>query len=285
MRLSVVIATKGRPETLRETLASIERCDPQPDELIVIDGDPGRSAEGIGGDRVRYVHSEPGLTHQRNVGVREASGDVVVFLDDDVEVDPGLFASLERAYDDPEVIGATGTVIEQEGDRAVGKDSPLRRLLLGNAAEGTMTAFGFPRRLLDQDVARDVEFMPGCLMSARRELVERVGFDEAMPGYGLAEDEDFSYRLSRLGRLRHVPEASLVHKATGVAGTGEREFNRMVVVNRAYLFRKNFDRSLPARAQFGLFVLGLAAHRALNREWSGVAGIGEGALQAWRERR
>jgi hypothetical protein len=58
----------------------------------------------------------------------------------------------------------------------------------------------------------------------------------------------------------------------------------MVVANRAYLFRKNFERPPRARAQFALFVLGLAAHRALNREWRGVAGIAEGAREAWRSR-
>jgi GT2 family glycosyltransferase len=288
VRLSVVIATKGRPEVLAEALASIARSDPQPDELIVVDGDPAGSArepvERLAGPAARYLRSEPGLTRQRNVGAREASGDVLVFLDDDVDVDPGLFAALARGYDDPSVVGATGIVVEESGRSVGDKVSPLRRLVLGRRGEGRMTRFGYPRRLQDQSREADVEFMQGCLMSGRRELVQRVGFDERLTGYGLAEDEDFSYRLSRLGRIRHLPGATLVHRNTGFMTTDQREFNRTVVVNRAYLFRKNFERPPLARAQFALFVAGLAAHRALNREWSGIAGIGEGALEAWRSR-
>jgi GT2 family glycosyltransferase len=287
VRLSAVIATKGRPEILRETLASIARCRPLPDELIVVDGDPAGSAraavEALEGElAARYLPSAPGLTRQRNAGTRAATGDVVVFLDDDVEADPGLFGALAGGYDDPAVVGATGVVVEEGRRRFVDKDSRLRRLL--GRREGTMTRFGYPRRLLDPGAERDVEFMPGCLMSGRRELVERTGFDEQLTGYALAEDEDFSYRLSRLGRIRHLPAATVLHRNTGFTTSDARAFNRMVVVNRAYLFRKNFEPGLLGKAEFALFVLGLMAHRALNREWSGVAGLGEGALEAWRSR-
>jgi GT2 family glycosyltransferase len=291
VRLSVVIATKGRPEILRETLASLARCRPRPDELIVVDGDPGGSArEAVAGagetaaeTDVRYLPSEPGLTRQRNAGTHAAQGDVVVFLDDDVQVDPGLFGALALAYEDPGVVGATGVVVEESRRRFVDKESRLRRLLLGRG-EGRMTRFGYPRRLLDQGAERDVEFMPGCLMSGRRQQVAQTGFDERLTGYALAEDEDFSYRLSRQGRIRHVPDASVLHRNTGFLTTDARAFNRMVVVNRAYLFRKNFERGLLARSEFALFVLGLMVHRALNREWRGVAGLAEGALEAWRSR-
>jgi glycosyltransferase involved in cell wall biosynthesis/GT2 family glycosyltransferase len=293
VRFSVVIATKGRPDALRETLRSLGRCEPEPDELIVVDGDPEGSAgapvreldQCHDGPPARYVASEPGLTRQRNLGTSAATGDVIVFLDDDVEVSPGLFAALARAYRERDVVGATGFVVERSGRRLGDKASRLRRLLLGRRGEGTMTRFGYPRRLPESSAERDVEFMQGCLMSARRELVERVRFDERLTGYGLAEDEDFSYRLSRLGRIRYLPDATVVHKNTGFRTADQRSFNRTVVVNRAYLFRKNFERTPLARAQFAIFVLFLLAHRALNREWRGIVGIGEGALQAWKERR
>lgn len=293
VRFSVVIATKGRPDALRATLRSLERCEPEAAELIVVDGDPAGSARAPlqeldranGHSTTRYVAAEPGLTRQRNLGARTAAGDVVVFLDDDVEVDPGLFGALARGYSDPGVVGATGLVVERSGRRVADKTSRLRRLLLSSRGEGTMTRFGYPRRLPESSAERDVEFMQGCLMSARRELVQRVGFDERLTGYGLAEDEDFSYRLSKLGRIRYLPDAAVMHKNTGFGTADQRSFNRTVVVNRAYLFRKNFRRTPLARAQFALLVLVLLLHRALNREWRGMVGIGEGALQAWRDRR
>jgi GT2 family glycosyltransferase len=291
MELSVVIATKGRPEPLRTTLASLAGSDPQPREVVVVDGDPGRSAEPVVEAAraetrapVRYLASPPGLTMQRNRGLDATASDVVVFLDDDVRVHPRLLAELARAYEDPGVVGATGRVYEEQGRRFGNSRSAARRLLPGGGSEGSMTRYGYPRRLQDLDRARDVEFMQGCLMSARTELARRLRFDESLAGYGLLEDEDFSYRLSRAGRLRYVPEAILHHDNTGGRGSGGREFNRMVVVNRAYLFRKNFRPTPLARAQFAMLLAVLAVHRAINREWAGLRGLAEGSLQAWRER-
>src|SRR5205085_1967965 len=108
-----------------------------------------------------------------------------------------------------------------------------------------------------------IEMMPGCLMSMRREIASSIWFDEKLTGYALAEDEDFSYRLSRRGRIRYVPEAVVLHKKSGFSSTSPRELNRKVVVNRAYLFRKNFRQTAIARAEFGLLILMFLAHRTL----------------------
>jgi len=292
LRFSAIIATKGRPADLAETLAGLLRADPAPMEVLVVDGDERRSAQAVveaaatpgdAGPALRYVHSAPGLTLQRNRGVLEARGDVVVFLDDDVEVNTPLFAALERAYRDPSVVGATGRVVEGGERRFGNKRSAVRRLLF-RGEEGTLTRFGYPRRLQDVDRERDVELMQGCLMSGRRTVVEQVGFDEALTGYALAEDEDFSYRLSRVGRVRYAPDAVVDHKNTGFRSTGTRRFNRDVAVNRTYLFRKNFPRTRLARLQFGGLILVLVAHRALNREWQGVRGLVAGSLEAWGDR-
>jgi GT2 family glycosyltransferase len=289
LRLSLAIATKGRPDDLRDTLASLAACAPPPHELIVVDGDEGRSAEpvvarfseGAVDLPVRYVHSEPGLTRQRNVALDMVQGDVVVFVDDDVRFSPDLFDRLARAYEDPGVVGATGVVDEPQGRRFGNSRSRARAALFGGA-EGTMTSFGYPRRLQDLETPRDVEFMQGCLMSARADVARDVRFDERLPGYGLAEDEDFSYRLSRRGRVRFAPDVVIEHKNTGGSGSAARRFNRDVVVNRAYLFRKNFRRTPLARLQFALLVLLLGAHRVVNREWQGVRGLAEGSIEAWR---
>jgi GT2 family glycosyltransferase len=290
LRLSLAIATKGRPDDLRETLESLSGCDPKPHELIVVDGDEGRSAEpvvaafaeSVGDLSVRYEHSAPGSSLQRNIALDLMTGDVVVFVDDDVRFQPEMFERLARAYEDTEVVGATGHVIEPTA-RRFGQNRSRIRSLLFRGEEGTMTRFGYPRRIQDVDKPRDVEFMQGCLMSARADLAREVRLDEQLPGYALAEDEDFAYRLSRRGRVRYLPDVWIDHKNLGGgSGAASRAFNRKVVVNRAYLFRKNFRRTPLARLQFGLFVLVLAAHRAVNMEWQGLRGLVDGSIEAWR---
>jgi GT2 family glycosyltransferase len=289
--LSVVIATFARPEQLRPTLASLAACDPRPAEVIVVDGDPQRSAAPVVDEaradlpELAYIASTPGLTHQRNRGIDSAKGDVIVFLDDDVVIAPDAFAHVAAAYRDPSVRGVAGRVDEPRDARLGGSRSRLRRLLLAGGSEGTFTRFGYPRRLVDRDTARDVEFMPGCFMSVRREDARGLRFDEGLEGYALAEDEDFSRRLSLRGRIRYEPAASVVHHNTGFAKRDRRAFGRQVVTNRHYLFKKNFPQTPVARAQFALLVGALLGHRLLNRDVAGALGIVDGIRAIWRGRR
>jgi GT2 family glycosyltransferase len=289
IRLSAVIATLGRPDRLASTLASLSACRPEPAELIVVDGDDAQSARAVVEAHaravapavVRYEPSPPGLTRQRNRGIDVAGGDVVVFADDDVEFALDLFARLGSAYEDSAVVGATVRYDEPGRRRGGGASRWLRRVVAGRGAQGTMTAAGYPRRITDLDNERDIEFMHGCLMSARRELAARVRFDETLPGYALAEDEDFGYRLSRAGRIRYVAGARVIHHAAGIGSMHQHDFNRQLVVNRAYLFRKNFASSPASRAQFAAIVALLAAHRVLQGSWAGARGVLAGAREAW----
>jgi GT2 family glycosyltransferase len=292
MRFSVVIPTMRRETILASTLASLERCDPAPYEVIVVDSDDEGSSRATvtafdraAAPAVRYVRTTPSLTRQRNIGIDDSSGDVVVFMDDDVAIEPDLFARLNDAYRDSDIVGVTGRIVEPHSKRRGGPASRIRQLLPGGGREGTFTRYGYPRYVRNLDRPHDVEFMPGCFMSARREAATQVRFDESMGGYALAEDEDFSYRVSRLGRLRYVPEIVVNHRKLGFGSQDARRFGRLVVVNRTYLFRKNFRRTPLARLQFGLLVGLLVGHRLVNREWSGARGLLEGAVRAWRARR
>jgi GT2 family glycosyltransferase len=280
MRQSVVIPTLRRPEMLAETLASIGDADPAPDEVIVVDGDPAASAAPVVRatlPRARHVASGTGLTLQRNVGIAAATGDVIVFLDDDVTVAADLFARLVEPFSEPGIVGVTGRVVESSARQIGGRrDSRMRRLLI-RANEGAFTSFGYPRYVSEDSPPLDVEFAPGGLLAVRRELAAEVGCDERLTGSAIAEDEDFSFRLSRHGRIRYLPTASVVHRKTGFHTRDPRAFGRSVVVNRAYLFHKNFPQSRTAVAQFWALIVVLFAHRLANRAWQEALGILDGA--------
>jgi GT2 family glycosyltransferase len=291
-RFSVVIPTLKRTEALRKTLENLLRCDPRPDEVVLVDADGEGSAKALaqeldgGSPSVRYLSSPRSLTLQRNRGIDAATGDVIVFLDDDVALPHDVFAQLARAYEDDAVVGATGKVVEPNGRRIGGIGSRLRLALPGGSREGTFTRYGYPRYVqTERREPLDVEYMLGCFMSARREAAAAVRFDETLAGYALAEDEDFSYRLSRIGRIRYLPGLVVRHEKFGFTSKEPRSFNRLVVRNRAYLFQKNFARTPGAKPQFALFLLMLLGHRVVNREWRGAVGVVEGVAQVLRARR
>ena len=280
-----MIATLARPEPLRRALRSLQDSATAPHEVLVVDGSEDADAAAVtaefqaAGFPVQHVRAPRGLTRQRNVGLDAATGDVVLFLDDDARVEADVLQRLTSAYDDVSVVGVTGKVVEPASNKVGNKTSRVRTLLPGGGAQGEFTRFGYPRRLLDEDTDRDVEFMGGCFMSARLDVARRVRFDEGLPSYGLAEDEDFSYRLSREGRVRYIAGAVVHHDNAGFHGRDRRAFGHQVVQNRRYLFRKNFPQTRRARAEFGLLLGVLVVHRLLNRDAAGARGVLEAAVR------
>jgi glycosyltransferase involved in cell wall biosynthesis len=290
VRFSVIIVTKDRPVPLAAALESSASALPPDGEVIVVDGDPAHSAEPVAAELrsrypaldMRYLASDPGAALQRNVGLDAANGDVVVYVDDDCTFEPGLFEALETAYGDPTVVGATGRINCPSRSRFGSNPSKLRWLILGGGRQGSVSSFGFHRPIIDVEQPRDVEFMGGPLMSARRDVALEVRFDEQLTGYSLVEDADFSYRLSRRGRILYEPSAVVTHHELGWNQRDQRHVDRVQVINRTYLFRKNFPQTLRARAGFAAMLIVLCVHRVVNREWSGLRGLLEGMRQARR---
>jgi len=294
MRFSHIVVTKDRPDNLFDSLRGIRAAVPADAEIIVVDGDPERSGEKVvkqvegpnGGAPIRYIAGVSGICRQRNAGLDAASGDVVIFTDDDCVPASGFYDALARAYGDPHVVGVTGRVFQRLPPR-IGSDvhSPLRRMVLGGGRQGSMTSFGFRRPIVDLDAPRRIEFMPGTNMSARRAVALEVGFDENLQhlgGYSLCEDDDFSYRLSRRGVIEYAPAAAVHHSLAGESTRNRRELDRSVVANRTYLFRKNFQPTVRAKLGFATFIAVLFGHRILNREWQGVRGLLDGLRDVWR---
>ena len=249
LRFSVIIPTLGRTERLVKTLASLLSCEPPPDEVIVVDGDGSEETRALvtsvgethaGTCAVHYLRKAAGLTHQRNEGLAVARSEIIVFVDDDMNFapTPDLFRKAASGFADSDVIGLTGRVTEADYRRYGNRYSRVRRLLFAKRKQGSFTRFGYPRYLVDPRSDEDVEYMPGGFLCARRTAALEVRFDERLTGYALAEDEDFSYRLSRRGRIRYLASIVLVHEPFGPRDP--RGLSRSLVVNRTLSVSKEF---------------------------------------------
>jgi glycosyltransferase involved in cell wall biosynthesis len=114
-RISVVMASLfERVETLERCLGSLRAVEYPDFEVIVVDN--RRVAEPVSIEGVRVVHEpRPGLSAARNRGLAEASGEIVAFTDDDVEVDPvWLLAIALRLRAHPEEVGVSGLIVPGE---------------------------------------------------------------------------------------------------------------------------------------------------------------------------
>ena len=116
--LSVVIASRDRPESLGRTLASLADLRPSPREVIVADSgsrDGTAVAEAARRRGARCVRLDrPGLSLARNAGAAAASGEAVAFLDDDCLADPGWAGALCHGLGDPAVDVVTGQLLPAE---------------------------------------------------------------------------------------------------------------------------------------------------------------------------
>jgi GT2 family glycosyltransferase len=110
---SVVICTYtlDRWETLVSAIDAARDQDPPPDEIIVV-ADHAPDVEDLVRSlpAIRVVASTglPGLSGARNTGVEAATGEIVVFLDDDALPEPGWLAALIAPFDDPTIAGVGG---------------------------------------------------------------------------------------------------------------------------------------------------------------------------------
>lgn len=245
LKVSVVVISKDEP-ALADTLDGLAPLrDDLLDEVVVIDASEGR-LDTIR-DRYPWVTWIPysrrpgaGITipEQRNLGVAEAIGDVIVFTDCGCVPEPDwLPRLLTPIFDDAEQVtcGRTGSL-------------------------GTSVYDGTPAGASLEAPPDYVDECPTINMAFRRAAFTRVGgFDESFQ-YG--SDIDFAWRMSEADiPIRYVPDAVVVHDWGGP----ERQTRRALQYGRAraHLYRKHpgriprMVREDPIVAAYPLFLLGL----------------------------
>lgn len=211
---TVAVCTRERPADLRRALAALERLDPRPLEILVIDNAP-RSSDTrdlvAGFTGVRYV-CEPrrGLDCARNRALREARGDIVAFTDDDAAPEPAWLAALVRAFDDPRVWCATGLTLplelETDAQEWFERYSSFSR--------------GFRRRVFEgasHDGLSVGSIGAGANMAVRRDVLTALGgFDEALdagtPTHSGGDHELFGRILAAGYNIVYEPTAVGWHR-------------------------------------------------------------------------
>jgi glycosyltransferase involved in cell wall biosynthesis len=105
--LSVIVPTRNRAARLELALRSLAQQTLRPSncEIIVVDNGSRDRTQAVAGDfegtfgSIRYIYdASPGLHVGRHNGFQAAKGDILVFIDDDVEAFPTLLSSIEEAF-------------------------------------------------------------------------------------------------------------------------------------------------------------------------------------------
>lgn len=145
---------------------------------------------------VRLIHqSNAGPAAARNRGVREATGSIVLFTDDDCVPAPDWIDAMLAPFEDPHVIGAKGIYQTRQA---------------GLIARFVQLEYEDRYRLMARHT--DIDFIDTYSAAFRRERFLRLGgYDTSFP-VACAEDVELSYRMSARGwKMRFAPNAVVCH--------------------------------------------------------------------------
>lgn len=217
---SVVVCTRERAGELARCLASLSGQTRPPDQVVVVDNascDGGRTREVALEAGATYVRENRlGLDIARNSGVRAATGDLVLFTDDDVRLHPRWLERMAAAFADDAgglVMAVTGLVLPAE---------------LETAAQVHFERYWrFGRGYAPIDFGPDFfrvdrthgcpawEVGAGASMAFRREVFDRAGlFDERLDvgAAGCSGDSEYWHRVLTHGfACRYEPSAVAFH--------------------------------------------------------------------------
>jgi len=238
-RVSIIILNHNGLCHLKECLESVTGVEYPDDKLEVILVDNGSQDESVNFVRENFstvklvaLDKNVGFAEGNNIGERYASGEYVVFLNNDTRVDKRWLAELIRTIDKDETAGVCGSKIlfyrsPDKVNYAGGKITPV----------GSGYEINFGRKdTLERD-PKHVGYASGASMIMRRSLFQKLnGFDEAYFIY--CEDVDLSWRVWLQGyRVVYVPTSIVQHK---FAGTSTPEIAYLWHRNAAMNIIKNF---------------------------------------------
>lgn len=200
--ISILICSRNRRISLENLVKSLKSMDTarlfeivvveETDNLIPIDG-------------VRYI-SHPvanrGIPYARNLALANASGQIIVFLDDDCHIHDGWLDNLLKPYADDSVVGVQGGVTVPSDTNAIGWAESI---------------LGFPGGGIRRVVQAEGEIQETREISTlncayRKWVIDEIsGFDEHL----ILGREDYllAKQACAYGRCLFVPKAMVEHKA------------------------------------------------------------------------
>lgn len=218
-KITVLVCTYNRSQTLGETIESVATQTLPRSlswEILIVDNNSNDETRQVVEDfrcrypeRIRYFFEpQQGLSYARNTGIREARGEILVFIDDDETAEAEWLQNLTANLHSGEWAGAGGRVL------------PPLSFSLPHWLPPKNLRTSAPLAIFDKGPeAKQLNEPPfGANMAFRREAFDRYGgfrTDLGRAGNGMISNEDteFGRRLLAAGlRLRYEPSALIYHR-------------------------------------------------------------------------
>lgn len=206
--VSVVVVSRGRPKELGLCLTAISQLYYDKFELVVVADAPGLAAVracGLAKKAKTVLFEEPNMAVARNLGIAQAAGEIVAFVDDDAVPEPGWLHHLAAVFKDSEIAAAGGYVRGRNGISfqytgqmvdAFGASTPLL-----HTGDMPVIVKGSAKHAL-KTVGTNCAFRRGVFASLG-------GFNPAFAYY--LDETEFNIRLAKAGMLTAIVPLAQVH--------------------------------------------------------------------------
>ena len=215
MKTSVIIATHKRPDSIPRLIESLapQVATGSREIIIAENGTPAPMQLALGAPPLKHLH-EPraGKCRIQNRAIAQASGEILVFLDDDLIVAARYLDAVEDFFDTHREFAAMkGRILAAEDpEKKVGPTAVYLDLPIADHGEDVI----------------EVRGVLGANMAFRADAIKQVGpFDERLgPGAcGHEEETEMSQRLRRAGfRIGYAPKAMVYHEVDPSRANRER---------------------------------------------------------------
>jgi GT2 family glycosyltransferase len=256
--ISVVIASRGRPDFVRETIKSLQCQTLKPKEIIVVVPSIEDLPTKQWGDDVQYIVGPLGLTSQRNKGIATIPITVpyVGLFDDDFELkEDYLEQAVAFMNANVSIMGISGRLLAGGG---ISREEAKKLIASYQPPEN-------PSGMFFSQGKHHILF--GCNMVIRRAVLNYETFDENLPLYSYGEDYDLSIRLERYGLVGRFHGCIGVHLETPGGRVREVLRGYSFVANNWYFLKKGVMH-LPlfmAWTRFWLICVGKSLCQCLSK--------------------
>lgn len=289
--VTIAIPTKNRPLDLVKVLGSIFEQTNIPDHIVIVDQSDSTISRELSflifkkfnftNYQYIYDNSISGLVEAKKVSVKNAKGDLIFFLEDDVILDANYVEEIKLGFSrNQEMIGCSG-VIKNHPDKGRIHTCIFNLFHVGIFKDIRFRVYADTKALQGAQPLIPSNKLSGGVSAWRREVFEHVQFD-LLNDFHMLEDIDFSTRVAmRFGSHLYInPNAKLDHNFAPSGRASIFQQRRRKVRECIVYYKKRSDLSYAFLALsiliFGLFLnaliesMSLKSTDPLKGVWIGV---------------
>ncbi|MTJ06471.1 hormogonium polysaccharide biosynthesis glycosyltransferase HpsN [Anabaena sp. UHCC 0204] len=282
--VSVIIPTYKREQLLCDSIIDVLKQDYPNFEILVVDQTKTHEPETqtflkemAATGKIKLFNLDwASLPGARNYAIKRSAGEIILFIDDDVQLRPEFLTSHVNNYlENPEIGAVAGRVLDREKLATSGGKLEIEYL---PPAAIDPALFLYHLDLVHTIKPQQVLTARGCNMSFRQEVFTKYNlrFDERFRGNAIREESDFCLQFRKTGyKIWYDPEAYLVHLGEESGGchnisTQSLEYQLNFYHNHFLLCLKNLTFSQIVRFCFRIFDCHVLGNPPCNKSGSPI---------------